>query len=297
MLEIVTPETKIVPVDFLCTPFRGDRMTDPHAIFDGSIPGFYDTHLSPLFFQYYAADLSRRVSVPDEGAVLEVACGTGIATGHLCNALPRNVKIVATDLNEPMLEFARRKPISMDNVTFQQADAQHLPFENSAFDAVVCQFSLMFFPDKEAALKEAARVLKPGGLLAFSVWDSFDQNSIARITHETMVSYFDERPPGFMLVPFGFHAIDPIKAMLAGAGFQKMEITVLPTVIEYPDADDLAAGLVMGNPSIHEIRERANASAEEIVTALAEKIRKEFGQAPSRIPLQAIIFSARRGGG
>ncbi len=269
-------------------------MTDSHTKFDGSIPEMYDTHLGPLFFEHYAADLSRRVSVPDGGQVLEIACGTGIATGYLRNALPRSVKIVATDLNEPMLEFARRKRGTLDNVTFRQADAQDLPFENDAFDAVVCQFSLMFFPDKEAGLREAARVLKPGGLFAFSVWDSLDQNIIARTTHEIISSYFAEDPPGFMLVPFGYHAIDPIKALLAEAGFQQMDISVLPTVVEYPNAHDLAVGLVMGNPSIHEVRERAKVPPEEIVNTLAEKIRTEFGQAPSRIPLQAIIFTARR---
>lgn len=269
-------------------------MTDTHIQFDGSIPEKYDAHLGPLFFHDYADDLARRVTLGDGSRVLETACGTGIFTERLRKALPDSVEIVATDLNPPMLEFAGAKRGDLANLHFQQADALDLPFEDRSFDAVVCQFGLMFFPDKAAGIREAARVLKPGGLLAFNVWDSLDWNPISRIAHETIGGFFTQHPPTFLLLPFSYHELDPIKALLLGNGFASFDISVVPTVVESPSARHVAVGLVEGNPGIHEIRERATAGPEEIVEAVANALRDAFGDAPLRTSLQAIVVTARR---
>jgi ubiquinone/menaquinone biosynthesis C-methylase UbiE len=151
-------------------------MTGAHSEFVGSIPEIYDEHLGPLLFEHYAADLAARVTVPVGSRVLELACGTGIATDRLRAALPDEVAIVATDLNEAMLDLARNKRGNLANVQYQVVDALDLPFEDGSFDAVVCQFGVMFFPDKAACAREAARALKPGGAYTFNVWDSLDRN-------------------------------------------------------------------------------------------------------------------------
>ena len=269
-------------------------MTEKHTEFIGSIPETYDTHLGPLFFEYYAADLARRIDVPARGRVLETACGTGIATEFLRAALPENVEIVATDLNEPMLDFARARRGDLPNVRFQQADALDLPFEDNAFDAVICQFGLMFLPDKPAGVRQAARVLKPGGRFVFNVWDSLEWNPVAQVAQETIGGYFDTDPPTFLLIPFGFHELDPIKTMLLEAGLTDIEISIVPTVIERPSARHTAVGFVEGNPGVHEILDRATAPPEAIIDAVAEAFRDAFGDAPLRTPLQAIVVSASR---
>lgn len=187
-------------------------MTASHAAFIGSIPQYYDQYLGPLIFEEYGADLARRISVPSGGTVLETAAGTGIATRHLRNALPNDVRIVVTDLNEPMLEFAKRKFASHPNIEFQSADATQLAFADDSFDAVVCQFSLMFFPDKPAAIREAARVLRPGGTFAFSLWDSYAHNHLIRTVNDTLSSLFPKNPPSFFDTPYGYHRIDEVKA-------------------------------------------------------------------------------------
>ena len=152
----------------------------------------------------------------------------------------------------------------------------------------------MFFPDKAAGIREAARVLKPGGLLAFNVWDSLDWNPIARIAHETIGGFFAQDPPTFLLLPFSYHELDPIKALLLGDGFASFDISVVPAVVERPSARHVAAGLVEGNPGIHEIRERATAGPEEIAEAVANALRDAFGDAPLRTSLQAIVVTARQ---
>ncbi len=269
-------------------------MNKPAIAFVGSIPELYDEHLGPFFFDFYGADMARRVDVGDGAKVLETACGTGISTAHLRAALPDSVAIVATDLNEPMVEYARGKHGGLANVEFRTADALALPFEDGAFDAVVCQFGIMFFPDQAAGLREAARVLKPGGTFLFSVWDSFEINTIAAVSVETVGRFFESEPPQFMRMPFSTYEIDPVKAMLAEAGFGGIDISVVPTVVERPSAHDLAIGFVSGNPTIIELNERGTASAEEVTDAVAEAFREHFGDAPLRAPLQAIMFAAHK---
>ncbi len=269
-------------------------MTGAHSEFVGSIPEIYDEHLGPLLFEHYAADLAARVTVPAGGRVLELACGTGIATERLRAALPDDVAIVATDLNEAMLDLARNKRGNLANVHYQVADALDLPFEDGSFDAVVCQFGVMFFPDKAAGAREAARVLKPGGAYTFNVWDSLDRNPAIRIAQDTISGFFDGNSTAFLLTPFGYHALDPIKALLEEAGFGAIDISVVPTVVERPSARSVALGCVEGNPGIHEIHARATAPAEQIVDAVTAALRENFGDAPLRTPLQAIVRTASK---
>src|SRR5512140_1643550 len=137
-------------------------MASNDSTFAGSIPALYDRHLGPVLFEPYAADMARRLPRLTDGLVLEVAAGTGIVTQKLATWLSPSVRIVATDLNQPMLDHAASKP-GMERVTFRKANALDLPFTADEFDAVVCQFGVMFFPDRVAAYRQALRVLKPGG--------------------------------------------------------------------------------------------------------------------------------------
>lgn len=267
-----------------------------HAQFVGSIPQNYDEHLGPLLFEFSAADLAQRVSdaLPGTGRVLEVACGTGISTAALSRTLSPDVEIVATDLNDAMLDYARAKRGELPGVTFRQADAQALPFENDSFDAVVCQFGVMFFPDKAKAVSEFARVLRPGGVLAFNVWDSLQNNPVAGIAQDTIASFFDTNPPDFLTVPFGYYEIEPIRDLIRNADLEAQDIQTVSATVERPDAVSVARGFVEGNPGIIQIRERASAEPEDIVRATAAALEDTYGPAPLRIPLREFVFLARR---
>ena len=223
-----------------------DRVSGDAASFIGNIPEHYDTGLGPMIFVDYAADIARRTAARGPARVLETAAGTGIVTRQLRDVLPPGAHLTATDLNAPMLEVARTKFRPGEAVDFRPADAASLPFADGAFDAVVCQFGVMFFPQKETAFREAHRVLTQGGHYLFSVWDSHRHNPFGRIAHETAASFFPVDPPQFYNVPFSYYRIDPIKESLIEAGFNNINVAVVKLYKEIPDVARFARGLIHG---------------------------------------------------
>jgi SAM-dependent methyltransferase len=269
-------------------------MSDRAADFTGSIPAFYDHGLGPIFFAEFADDIARRVVASAPMRILEIAAGTGIVTRRLRDLLPREAHLTATDLNPPMLEVARGKFRPDEMVEFQPADATALPFPDASFDALVCQFGVMFFPDKDKGHREAHRVLVSGGRYLFSVWDSHGHNPIGPLITEILAGFFPHDPPQFYQVPFSYHRIDPIKDSLGKAGFADLRIAVLTLNKIVPDVPTYARAVVLGNPLIDQIRARGGVDPERVIDALTKALPRKFGTDPTRIPLQAIVFEVRR---
>lgn len=137
-------------------------------------------------------------------------------------------------------------------------------------------------------------VLVSGGQYIFSVWDSDHYNPIGRLITEILTQFFPHDPPQFYKVPFGYHRIDPITDSLEAAGFTDLRIAVLSLKKTVHDVASYARALVLGNPLIEQIRARGCVDPELVIEALAESIPREFGTNPVHIPLQAIVFEARR---
>ncbi|MEP6603187.1 MAG: methyltransferase domain-containing protein [Spartobacteria bacterium] len=266
---------------------------DPNVVFDGSIPENYDRYLGPALFEPYARDLVERLAPRKPKSVLEIACGTGIVTRRLRAQLGRDVYLVATDLNPGMLEFARKKFTDDANIEWEIADAGALPFPDESFEAVVCQFGVMFAPDKEAAMREAFRVLKPGGVFLFNVWDSMQQNAFAQIAHETIASFFERDPPTFYEVPFGMHDARVVRGLLNRAGFDAVELSPVKLPCRSASAADFAIGLVRGNPVSTAIQER-KVKIDNVISAVAKKLAERCGSAPYEDTMQALVWSAER---
>ena len=268
-------------------------MGDRNTVFGGAIPENYDRYLGPTLFEPFANDIAARLDPERHRHVLEIACGTGIVTRRLRDRLSAEAELTATDLNPAMFAFAERKFAAKENVAWREADAEALPFPDASFDAVVCQFGLMFFPDKVQALRETYRVLSPGGVFLFNVWDSFERNPIGRTAHETIGSFFDHDPPNFYEVPFGFHDRDVIRGLLHEAGFQEIEVSVVAMPCRSRSAAELAIGLVRGNPVATAIQERL-LDVDRVVQAVEKKIGTSFGVAPLETTMQALVCRAVR---
>lgn len=269
-------------------------MDDNSAQFVGSIPELYDRGLGPVIFEDFSADMAQRVKALGPKLVVETAAGTGILTRALRDALPGRTKIIATDLNPPMLEVARRKFARGEPVVLQPADAVNLPFDDECCDLLVCQFGLMFFPDKEQSYRTAYRVLENGGHYLVSVWDSHAHNRFGAAIHRVVGRFFPDDPPQFYAVPFSCSAIDPIKEGLMAAGFGSVEVSVKRIEKVVPDPELFARGTVFGNPMLDQIRARGG-DPEAIADAVLAELSGEFGTEPMVLQLQEIVFTARKG--
>jgi ubiquinone/menaquinone biosynthesis C-methylase UbiE len=270
-------------------------MQEANATFDGLIPEVYDQHLGGVLFEPYAADLVKRLKPRGSKDVLELACGTGIVTRALLDGL-KPQRLVATDLNEPMLAYARSKVGAKPGLEWRQADASTLPFPDTSFDAVVCQFGLMFVPDKLAAMEEARRVLRPGGVFAFNVWDRLEENDLGRTAHETISRFFPVDPPQFYMIPFGFHDSELIRSMLGQAAFAGVQIESVAKESKAPSARHVAVGLVRGNPVVNSIQERGRVEVEAVIAAVEESLKARYGDSPLTAKMRAwvVIASPKR---
>jgi ubiquinone/menaquinone biosynthesis C-methylase UbiE len=266
---------------------------DRNVIFAGAIPENYDRYLGPVIFEPYAEDLASRLKNEKLDRVLEIACGTGIVTRRMRDALPVNAEIVATDLNPDMFEFAKAKFRTGENVVWQQADASALPFPDRSFDAIVCQFGYMFVPDKPVAMREANRVLKPGATFLFNVWDSFEANPFAEIAHSTIASFFDRDPPRFYEIPFSLYDCNEVRELLRNASFEKIESFSETKPCRSKSAKDFATGLVRGNPVGTEATERG-VDPEKIIEGIAKRLAERFGPAPVEGTMRAIVWQAMK---
>jgi ubiquinone/menaquinone biosynthesis C-methylase UbiE len=223
-----------------------------------------------------------------------VACGTGILTQRLHAHLSPSVQLIATDLNQPMIDHARSKVGPVERIDWRPADAASLPFASGSFSALACQFGMMFVPDKEAAFREARRALAKGGLFAFNVWASFEHNPFGRIAHETIGSFFAADPPTFYQVPFGFHDPDVLRRLLKANDFARAAVEPVALEAYSPSARSFAFGLVRGNPVSIAIQERGVA-LEQIVDALEAALVRVGGDRPFRSTTRALVVTAHAG--
>lgn len=267
-------------------------MARTDTVFSGSIPQLYDRYLGPLLFEPYAADLTRRLSSMTSGQVLETAAGTGIVTCALAAALPLSIEIVATDLNQPMLDHAAAKA-GLSRVRFQRADALALPFPDESFDAVVCQFGVMFFPDRVAGMREAKRVLKPGGRFLFSVWDRLEDNPVMAVTIAGLAARYPAHPSWFLeRTPCGYRDPGEIRADLRDAGFSDITIETVRLAGHAQDANGPAIGHCQGTPMRAEIEALDPGGLEGATEAAAAAIATRFGDGPFEVLLQALVVEA-----
>ncbi|HMG46630.1 MAG TPA: methyltransferase domain-containing protein [Allosphingosinicella sp.] len=260
-------------------------MSGSDTLFAGSIPALYDRLLGPLLFEPYARDLAERAGAFGPRRILETAAGTGIVTAALLREAPQ-AEIVATDLNQAMLDVAAGK-IGPGRVEFRAADAQSLPFADASFDFVVCQFGVMFFPDRVAAYREARRVLKPGGRFLFNAWDRIDRNPVSAAAAGAVAALFSGDPPSFFeRVPFSYHDRVRIEADLRAAGFTDIVAETVATTSRVV-ARDAATGLCEGTPLRAEIEERGRLEA-AVAAAAAALAPFDGGDAP----MSAHVLSA-----
>jgi ubiquinone/menaquinone biosynthesis C-methylase UbiE len=263
-----------------------------NASFSGSIPDNYEKYLGPFLFEPYAVHVASLLQDKKYPAILEIACGTGRVTAHLAKDVQHDF-LTATDLNADMMEVAKQI-VTDKNINWQLADAMQLPFADNSFDLVVCQFGIMFFPDKLKGLQEAYRVLKPGGKLLFSTWDKLEHNPAIQEGRKIIESYFGENPPGFYNIPFMMHDEDELQMLMKNAGFKNCKINLVKKEGISASAADLSKGMVMGSPIFLSIIEKDPALVEKIETHVEKVLAENFGDKPLKSPLAVWVCEGEK---
>lgn len=271
-------------------------MATSDKVFAGSIPKFYDTLMVPLIFEAYAAHVAELVASFAPGAVLETAAGSGAVTRALAPKLGADARYVVTDLNQPMLDYAASRQGVDGRITWRQADALALPFEDNAFDLVCCQFGAMFFPDKAQAYAQARRVLQPGGLFLFSVWDTLADNEFADVVTTALAGLFPDDPPRFLArTPHGH--CDPVCLTkdLAQAGFTAPpQFNVVTARSRAASAAEVALAYCQGTPLRNEIEARDATRLAEATALCTEALAQRFGRGAVDGKIQALVVGVTR---
>jgi ubiquinone/menaquinone biosynthesis C-methylase UbiE len=263
--------------------------------FAGNVPEIYERMMVPLVFEPYAEDLADRVIQQHPQQVLEVAAGTGVVTRELARRLPSNCQITATDLNGPMLDVAQRIGTGR-SVSWRQADALQLPFEDESFDVVVCQFGVMFFPDRVRGYSEMRRVLKQGGQLLFNVWDRIETSEFTKVVSDVVAQSFPQNPPDFIArIPHGYYDENVIRRDLQAAAFSHPATFETVTKISRASSARIPAiAFCQGTPIRNEIEARDAKRLAEVTDASEQALLRRFGSGAIEGRIQAIVISVSK---
>ncbi|MBL7813161.1 MAG: methyltransferase domain-containing protein [Bacteroidetes bacterium] len=259
-------------------------------LFDAEVAQRYDTFMGPFVFEPFAVDMAQRVLKSGAENILEIACGTGRVTRHLAAGLPAQGRITATDISEPMLQVGRNA-LPDARISWLVARAEALPFADDSFDAVVCQFGLMFFEDRKTALHEMWRVLKPGGILCFNTWNRRDYCKAIDISRNTIATFFPGGEPENSNLPFSMYDPEAFQEWMQQAGFENTEIQLLEKTGVSPTARDAATGMVTANHLYHFIRKQGKEMELRILDAVTAELSLKLGDAPLQSPLSAWVVS------
>jgi len=259
--------------------------------FTGAIPANYESYLGPFLFEPYAADLVSRLQPEEYGNILEIACGTGRVTAHLAKSIKFET-LIATDLNPDMIEVAKEK-VKSNKIKWMPANAMELPFIDAAFDLVVIQFGIMFFPDKQKGINEAYRVLRPNGKLIFSTWDKPEAVPAIYEARRIIEDFLGDDLPVFYDIPYSMHDENELRSLPEIAGFKDVKVSLVKKEGVSPSAAQLAKGIVEGNPVYLTITEKDPSLINIIEDQIAKEFAAKFGERV-KSPLQAWVVEANK---
>lgn len=272
-----------------------DREVAGDARFVGAIPDLYERLLVPMIFQAAADRLAGVVADVRPTDILETAAGTGVLTRALVDRCP-DASITATDLNQPMLDSAAARLPHGATVTWRQVDALDLPFEDQAFDAVVCQFGVMFFADRVRGCREAQRVLRAGGTFAFNVWDRIEDNEVPHVIESALVEAAPDSPLTFLSrTPYGYYSPSQIRADLEAAGLSDVTITAVDGRSRTTPTD-AAMAFCQGTPLRALIENHATLELDEATSLAESALERHFGRGPIDAPIRSLDVVARSAG-
>lgn len=195
----------------------------------------YDEFFVPALFQRWAEPVADAARIESGQRVLDVACGTGTLTRELAARVPPDGSVTGLDINDGMLAVARR---NSPFITWRQGEAEALPFDDGRFDAVTCQFGLMFFRDRGQAVREMSRVLRPGGSLAVAVWDRLENVPGYAAASALLHRLFGGDVAEGLRAPYALGDTGVLMELFDDSGFSDLTIETRDGVVEFPSIAD-----------------------------------------------------------
>jgi ubiquinone/menaquinone biosynthesis C-methylase UbiE len=255
----------------------------------------YESYLVPLLFAPGAQYLVELAAPGPGERVLDVACGSGIVARHAVARVGSGVKVVGLDINEGMLEVARK--VSADvhpAIEWQQGDATGMPLPDRAFDVVFCQQGLQFFPDRLAALGEMHRVLVQNGRLALSVLRSIEHNPGYRLLAEALERHVGPDAGAMMRSPFPSLSADELRHLITGAGFFDVRIFLGVAPVRYPSVEEFLRWEGASSPLAGPIGALRDDVREALIRDVGEALRTYTDDEGIVFPTETYLAAARR---
>lgn len=248
----------------------------------------YEQKFVPALFAEWAEYLVDAVGPRPGQSVLDVACGTGIVARTAAERLGGGGRVAGVDLNEGMLEVARR--IRRD-LEWRRGDAGDLPFADESFDAVLCQASVMYFPDRVQALKEMGRVAIPEGVVGVQVWGSLENQPAYQRLGDVLARHVGPEGEALVVLYFSLGELDLVTGLFDEAGLKVTTTQTRRGTVRFSSIDDFARG---------ELTPLADRIDAQVYDRIVEDCRKELAEfvAPdgrTEIPIEGHLITARKG--
>jgi SAM-dependent methyltransferase len=211
----------------------------------GDAAEVYERFFVPAIFGRWAPQVADAARVSSEDRVLDVGCGTGVLARAAADRVADESQVTGLDLNESMLAVARRlRP----QINWRQGDATQLPLPDQSYDVVVSQFSLMYFPDRGAAVEEMVRVLKPGGRLVVAVWGPYERATGYVILTDIAHSRCGQAAADVLTAPFVLGEEDALRVLFQEAGVDEPHVELREGEITFPSIAAFVETEVKGSP-------------------------------------------------
>jgi ubiquinone/menaquinone biosynthesis C-methylase UbiE len=265
--------------------------------YEGSVAELYERYRVPAIFGPWAADLVALAALQPGERVLDVACGTGVVARLAAQRVGPTGTVAGLDLVPEMLTVARALPPPPGvPITWHEGDACAMPFADAAFDVVLCQQGVQFFPDRTAALREMHRVLAPGGRLALSVWRALQHHPYSAAEAATVSRYVSPEVGAGMLAPFAFGGeVDALRAVITSGGFHAVRIRIAVRLMHFPsDAAGILGQLIGGRIVGRAIAALDAATREALVSEMGEALRAYRDDEGFAVPQEAHLALAQR---
>ena len=257
----------------------------------GSGPEAYERYMVPIHCMALAEDLVDRVCLRPREHVLDVACGTGIVSRYAALRVGTLGHVTGVEINPAMIETARQAAAYFDQIEFLEGSALELPVPDAHFDVVLCQQAIMFFPDREQAVQEMYRALKPGGRAGLNVFRSSEFVPAFAYLIQALEKHASPAAAEFMRAPFVMESSAQMRSLFDQAGFTNIEVVIRVDALRYPSIEHLVRyeTLNISEPEVHtpQVQEALTHEME----ALAEANMDDHGVV---FPVQQFVVVATR---